>query len=39
LNFEWWIEDDFEFWILDFGWNSAFRIQNSKFRSLCGLFR
>jgi hypothetical protein len=39
LNFEWWIEDDVEFWILDFGFNSEFRIQNLKFSLGVRVFR
>jgi hypothetical protein len=26
LDVEWWIEDDDGFWMLDVGWNSAFKI-------------
>jgi hypothetical protein len=32
LNFEWWIEDDVGFWMLDFGFLMEFSIQHSAFK-------
>jgi hypothetical protein len=32
LNFEWWIEDDVGFWMLDVGFLMEFSIQHSAFK-------